>query len=238
MLMRRPSQRGFSLVELVVAVAIVAVLLALAAPSYRAWIQNTKIRSTTEAILNGIQMAKSEAVRRNFTVRFQLVSTLDNSCVLGAGGSTASFPTWVISRDDPTSLCGTAPIDEAADLTNPLAVAAPGIVRVRSSAEGSAGVVVAAGTGAGAGVPFFRFNGLGRITAGDLTSNLVICTGVEEGTASTPVGITVVSGVTKCVTSPVERRMQVTVTPGGEIRMCDPAYTSTGLTATDPQRCF
>jgi type IV fimbrial biogenesis protein FimT len=238
MLTRRPFQQGYSLVELAIAMVIVSILLALAAPSYRSWVQNAKIRSTTEAILNGIQLAKTEAVRRNFTVRFQLVSTLDNTCVLGAAGSTSSFPTWVISRDDPTSLCASAPIDEAADLTNPLVVAAPGITRVRSAAEGSSGVVVAAGTGAAAGVPFFRFNGLGRITAGDLASNLIICTGIDETAGSTPVGIAVVSGVTKCVTSPVERRMQVTVTPGGEVRMCDPAFSSTGVTATDPQRCF
>lgn len=234
----RPSQRGFSLVELVVAIAIVGVLLALAAPSYRAWTQNTKIRATTEAILNGIQLAKAEAVRRNTTLRFQLTSTLDNTCVLGTAGSTASFPTWVISRDDPTdpnSVCGTAPLAEDADLGNAVA---PAIVRVRPATEGSGGVVVAAGIAPGVGQPFISFNGLGRISAGVLPSNLIICLGIDETATSTAVAIVTVAGASKCATSPTERRMQVSVTPAGEVRMCDPAFVSSGALATDPQRCF
>jgi type IV fimbrial biogenesis protein FimT len=234
MLMRRPSQQGYSLVELAIAMVIVGILLAMAAPSYRAWVQNAKIRGATEAILNGIQLAKAEAVRRNASLRFQLVSSLDNTCALGTAGSTASFTTWIISRDDPTnpaSVCGTAPLDEAADLSNAVA---PAIIRVRSSAEGSSGVVVAAGTAAGVGQPFISFNGLGRIPTGVLASNLIICTGIDETAGSTAVAI--VAG--KCATSTTERRMQITVTPGGEVRMCDPAFASTGSAATDPQRCF
>jgi len=234
----RPSQQGFSMVELVIVIAITGVLLALAAPSYRTWTQNTKIRGTTEAILNGIQLAKAEAVRRNTTLRFQLTSTLDNTCVLGTAGSTASYGTWVISRDDPTnpnSVCDTAPLAEDADLGNAVA---PAIIRVRPATEGSTGVVVVAGTAPGVGQPFISFNGLGRIPTGVLASNLVICAGIDQTAASTAVAIVTVSGVNKCATSTTERRMQVTVTPGGEIRMCDPAFTSTGASATDPQRCF
>jgi type IV fimbrial biogenesis protein FimT len=237
----RPSQQGFSLVELVVAIGIVGVLLALAAPSYRSWTQNTKIRGTTEAILNGIQLAKAEAVRRNTTLRFQLVSTLDNTCVLGTAGSSASYGTWIISRDDPTnpnSVCDTAPLAEDADLSNAVA---PAIIRVRPATEGSSNVVVVAGTAPGVGQPSISFNGLGRVLTGPLPllpSNLVICAGIDVSAASTPVAIVTVSGVNKCATSPTERRMQVTVTTGGEVRMCDPAFTSTGASATDPQRCF
>lgn len=234
----RPFQQGYSLVEMVVVIGIIGVLMALAAPSYRAWTQNTKIRGTTEAILNGIQLAKAEAVRRNTTLRFQLTSTLDNTCVLGTAGSTASYGTWVISRDDPTnpnSVCDTAPLAEDADLGNAVA---PAIIRVRPAAEGSSGVVVVAGTAPGVGQPFISFNGLGRIPTGVLASNFIVCAGIDQTAASTPVAIVTVSGVNKCATSTTERRMQVSVTPGGEIRMCDPAFTSTGASATDPQRCF
>jgi type IV fimbrial biogenesis protein FimT len=50
-----------SLIELVVSLVIIGSLLALAAPNYTAWIQNTKIRTTAEAMLNGLQMARTEA---------------------------------------------------------------------------------------------------------------------------------------------------------------------------------
>jgi type IV fimbrial biogenesis protein FimT len=43
-----------SLVEILVAVAIVAVLFAAAAPDFSNWIQNSKIRTEAEAIQNGL----------------------------------------------------------------------------------------------------------------------------------------------------------------------------------------
>lgn len=232
MLLPQATQRGMSLIEVMVVIGIIGVLMALAAPSVRSWTANTKIRGTTEAILNGLQLTKAEAVRRNAVIRFQLTSTLDNTCVLGTAGSTAGFANWVISRDGPAGGCASAPIDEAADLNT---AAAPGIIRVKSALEGSAGVIVVAGTAPAVGLPFISFNGLGRVPTGVLAGNLIVCAGIDETAASTPVAIVDVAGVNKCATSTTERRMQVTVTPGGQIRMCDPAYPSTG---SDPQRCY
>lgn len=63
---------GFSLVELVVVVAIIGIAASIGAPSYRAWIQNTKVRTATESILNGIQKARAEALMRNTPVKFTL----------------------------------------------------------------------------------------------------------------------------------------------------------------------
>ncbi len=70
--MFRFKQNGFSIVELMIVVAIIGITAALAAPSYRAWIQNTKVRTAGESILNGIQKARSEALMRNAPVRFRL----------------------------------------------------------------------------------------------------------------------------------------------------------------------
>lgn len=65
-------QAGFSLVELVVVVAIIGIAASIGAPSYRAWIQNTKIRTATESIFNGVQKARAEALMRNTPVKFTL----------------------------------------------------------------------------------------------------------------------------------------------------------------------
>lgn len=75
----RPA--GFTLIELMLTIIITAILLTLAMPSFNAWIQNSKIRTATEAVLNGLQLARAEAVRRNEYVRF----------VLGAGSSWTVF---------------------------------------------------------------------------------------------------------------------------------------------------
>lgn len=65
-----PGAKGFTLIELMIGIVIMSLVTALAMPSYRTWIQNTKIRNATEAILNGLQVARMEAVRRNDPVQF------------------------------------------------------------------------------------------------------------------------------------------------------------------------
>jgi type IV fimbrial biogenesis protein FimT len=76
------KQQGFTLVELVVAIAVFAILLLLGMPAYTAWMQNSQIRVSAEGILNGLQTARAEAVRRNQPILFQLSGT-------GAGWSVA-----------------------------------------------------------------------------------------------------------------------------------------------------
>lgn len=66
------SQRGASLIELMVGLIIFGILLASAIPSFMTWIQNSQIRTGSESLLNGLQVARNEAVRRNANVEFQL----------------------------------------------------------------------------------------------------------------------------------------------------------------------
>ncbi len=63
---------GFTLVELMIGIVLLALLSAIAMPSYNAWMQNTQIRATSESILNGLQRARAEAVKRNISVEFVL----------------------------------------------------------------------------------------------------------------------------------------------------------------------
>lgn len=64
--------RGFTLIELMVGITILAIIMGLGVPSYQIWIQNSKIRNAAESILNGMQLARSEAVARNSSVQFTL----------------------------------------------------------------------------------------------------------------------------------------------------------------------
>lgn len=68
------SQRGFSLIELMVTLVLLAILLAAAIPSFGNWIANSRVRSVAEELQNGLRSAQTEAVRRNRQVVFGLTN--------------------------------------------------------------------------------------------------------------------------------------------------------------------
>lgn len=80
MLISPSKHSGFSAVELMIGIAILAILMGLAAPSFNIWLQNSQIRNAAESIQNGLQRARAEAVARNTNIQL----------VLGAGSS------WVV----------------------------------------------------------------------------------------------------------------------------------------------
>lgn len=72
--LRLRRERGLTLIELVVAMAIFVALFFIAAPDFRIWIENTRMRTVSEALQNGVRQAQAEAVRRNRTVVFFLTN--------------------------------------------------------------------------------------------------------------------------------------------------------------------
>ena len=70
MLMRSHRQSGFTLIELMLGIGVLAVLLMLALPSFGLMLQNARIRNAADSIMNGVQLARAEAVRRNRSVEF------------------------------------------------------------------------------------------------------------------------------------------------------------------------
>lgn len=66
--------RGFTLVELMVTITVAAILMLAAAPSLSLWIFNTRVRSSAEALQNGLRLAQAEAVRQSRTVVFGLTA--------------------------------------------------------------------------------------------------------------------------------------------------------------------
>lgn len=92
----RPSN-GFSLIELIISVAIFGVLLAVALPNFRQWTTDTQVRNHAAYVFSGLQKAKAEAIRHNYNARFQFVSNMNADCTIVATGSE-----WLVSHGDPT----------------------------------------------------------------------------------------------------------------------------------------
>jgi type IV fimbrial biogenesis protein FimT len=119
MLKRR---HGFTLVELMVTISLLAILLALAAPSFTTWIRNAQVRTVSDSLQNGIRLAQAEAIRRHRQVVFFLTNqaTCNATTTADAGGSSWVLRTLPLTAGDPveTVQCG-----QLADMTNVVAIA-------------------------------------------------------------------------------------------------------------------
>lgn len=65
---------GFTLIEMLIVIAIIAIATTLGIPSYRAWVQNTQIYNAAESVLNGLQKARAEAVKQNANIEFVIAA--------------------------------------------------------------------------------------------------------------------------------------------------------------------
>ena len=160
--MSRPSQaRGFNLIEVLIGLVVLGVLFAAGLPTVTAWLQSTQVRTSAEAVISGLQLARTEAVRRNRSVQFSLTDTLSAGCAPSLTGTN-----WVISLVDPTGACNATPSDTAA----------PQILQKRNGQEGSPNATVTTTSSV------VTFNALGRPTAGggatiDIKSSQGTCQG-------------------------------------------------------------
>lgn len=147
MLTKLARQRGLTLVELMVTIGILALLLFLAAPDFRTWILNTRVRTVAEALQNGVRQAQAEAVRRNRTVVFFLTNAEPGigaaSAVNGVNWGMRTIP--LLPTEDPVFVRGGAFSDVAQGVTIASPVAAicfnPAGQQVAVVAEGCAPAV-------------------------------------------------------------------------------------------------
>lgn len=89
--------KGFTIIEVVVTMAVFAILVALAAPSFTSVINNNRLTGNANELLSTLQSARMESVRRNAPVVICRNDDPDagNACNTGAG----AWPGWMTFVD-------------------------------------------------------------------------------------------------------------------------------------------
>ena len=190
---RQFAQQGFTLLELMISIAILAIFLGIGIPAISDWIQNRQVNVLAESIANGLRLAQSEAVQRNAPIDMVLVTSdvtapSDPSAATLASGGTAqsdTSPNWMLRVSGDTTSAG--------------------FIQGKSAQDGSEN---ARFTGP-AGV---SFSPLGRLSA-SITAG---------GVSSVPAASVVFQVVNPLVRSVAGTQRCVFVSIGGAVRVCDP----------------
>jgi type IV fimbrial biogenesis protein FimT len=80
------NQQGFTLIELMVTLAISAILLGIGVPSFRGMIENNRIAAASNDLVTGLQLARSEAINRGIPVVL---------CASSDQATCATTPVWI-----------------------------------------------------------------------------------------------------------------------------------------------
>lgn len=191
------SQVGFTLVELMITLLVLAVMLRIAMPAFATWIGNVQLRGSAESVINGLNLARAEALRRNARVMFTMAGddggvTAWSVCQVAAAGTTCDANVPVIQVRDGGEESGRT----RAGATTSVALAAPAaIATALSPGEGMPASVI--------------FDGRGRPLVANGWANAVR---IDVRNTS--------------LSAEDERRMVVLLGASGGARMCDPLATA------------
>ena len=212
--------RGFSMIELMVGIAIVALLLALGLPSLSDYQANAKIRNTATLFNSSVQMARAEAIRLNGGAEIALSTVVPTAANKDTASLSNAGPNWMVRSFDlnsvgslPSTACNSNASTEGTPHT-PSYTLVEGKAAAEGSqrSDGSSPVVIAAN------VCRLVFTGLGGTW--------------PQGTAAT-FNFSNPSGGACAADGGPMRCLRVQVSAGGQARQCDPAVATT----TDARYC-
>ena len=189
-------ERGFSIIELMVSVSLIAILVMLAAPSLATYTQNSKVRAAAESFLAGVQSARVEALRTNLPVEMVLTTDAPIAANKDTPNTSSTSGSWLVRR---VATSGTTSfIDGKSALEG-------------SGTGGASLVTVNAITASGAAQPTVTFTSSGN-------TNLGTSWQVDFGSASANCASASPPGPVRC--------LRVIVKPSGQVKSCDPAATA------------
>ncbi|MEX2150824.1 MAG: GspH/FimT family pseudopilin [Steroidobacteraceae bacterium] len=81
---RKARARGMTMIELLITVVVMAILMAIAVPSFRNASLGSQLSAAANNLLASVQLARSEAIKRNSAVT--LCASADGTTCAGSGG--------------------------------------------------------------------------------------------------------------------------------------------------------
>lgn len=88
------TQYGFTLIETMVAIAILAIVISIAAPSFTRMLQSNRAAVLSNELLGTLQIARSEALKRRTNIVLCRSTTGSNTCVNGTDWSSG----WLLMQ--------------------------------------------------------------------------------------------------------------------------------------------
>jgi type IV fimbrial biogenesis protein FimT len=82
---------GFTLIELMVVIAVVAILMIVAVPNMRNFLQNNRITAAANQVHASLNLARTEAIKRQLPIRFEATASAGATNEFGGG--------WVVYND-------------------------------------------------------------------------------------------------------------------------------------------
>lgn len=229
--------KGFSLIEVVVTIAIMGILLALGLPQLTTYSRNVKIRAAAEGFLAAAQTARGEAVRLNSSVEL----ILTNSAPVPDDGSESDFP--VVAQEFVNNLGAT----EATGLigaNRPVAKASADgdrsynwVIRTLPAGGGACGANSAGQQGSACWFLGGKSGAEGGGTGADADSPVLI-TGpaavvfgpLGRATQAAQYDFSAASGQDCALAGGPIRCLRVRIETGGRAKLCDPAANAVGDT--------
>lgn len=119
----KTSEQGFTLIEMIIVIAIIGILAAIALPAYQDWIRSAQYRETGRAIAGVLRQARGEAVGKNRESRVEF--DLDNDRLRIVRGNRAyssdSWPDVILpwqDMNDEVDLKGGSSVDNDEDIND------------------------------------------------------------------------------------------------------------------------